>query len=375
MTMRYRRLGESDLIASEMCLGTMTYGEQNSEREAHEQLSYAWDHGVNCLDTAEMYAVPTRPETQGLSECYVGTWLKGRPRESVLIFGKVTGTSPKTWIPPRRVPPQPADPTRMTPESIRRAVHGSLKRLQTDYIDLMELHWPERYIGTMFGAWEYKRAREQDDVVPFEDQVGALARLIEEGKLRAWGLSNETTYGLCKFHEVAGALGVPPPATVQNDFSLLDRSMEPELAEAIAPRHLNISFLVYGALNGGLLSGKYFTGKEQGGRHAIWPDFQPRYHSEVSRQAAKRYVALAENHGLTPVELALGWTLSREYVASTIIGCTKMDQLAACLETVNVKITDELNSAVDGIHRMYPNPNKSSGLISPGFVDDVRAGT
>jgi len=369
-----RRLGSSDLIVSEICLGTMTYGEQNSEKEAHEQLACAWDHGVNCLDTAEMYAVPTRAETQGLSEAYVGSWMRSRSRDSVIVFGKVTSTSPKTWIPPNRIPPQPPAPPRLTPDSIRAAVHGSLKRLQTDYIDLMELHWPERYVGTMFGAWEYKRSREQTDVVPFEDQVGALARLIEEGKLRAWGLSNETTYGLCQFHRTAVSMGVPLPATVQNDFSLLDRSMEPELAEAITPRHLNISFLVYGALNGGLLSGKYFDGAPQEGRHCLWPDFQPRYHSDLSRPAAQQYVTLAKEYGLTLVELALVWTLSREYVSSTIIGATKMDQLRACLATVGVSISDELSTAVDEIHKVFPNPNKSAGVISPGFIKDVRKG-
>jgi aryl-alcohol dehydrogenase-like predicted oxidoreductase len=169
-------------------------------------------------------------------------------------------------------------------------------------------------------------------------------------------------------------MGVPLPATVQNDFSLLDRSMEPELAEAITPRHLNISFLVYGALNGGLLSGKYFDGTPQEGRHCLWPDFQPRYHSDLSRRAAQQYVTLAKEYGLTLVELALGWTLSREYVSSTIIGATKMDQLRACLATVGVSISDELSTAVDEIHKVFPNPNKSAGVISPGFIKDVRKG-
>ena len=169
-------------------------------------------------------------------------------------------------------------------------------------------------------------------------------------------------------------MGVPLPATVQNDFSLLDRSMEPELAEAIAPRHLNISFLVYGALNGGLLTGKYFEGEPKESRHSLWPNFQPRYHSDLSRRVAQRYVALAKEYGLTPVELALGWTLSREYVSSTIIGSTKMDQLKTCLATVGISISDELNTAVDEIHKMFPNPNKSAGVISPGFIKDVRKG-
>jgi aryl-alcohol dehydrogenase-like predicted oxidoreductase len=262
----------------------------------------------------------------------------------------------------------------LTPESIRGAVHGSLKRLQTDYIDLIELHWPERYIGTLFGAYRYERAKEQTDVVPFEDQVGALARLIEEGKLRAWGLSNETTYGLCQFHAAALKLGVPPPATVQNDFSLLDRTVEPEIAEAIAPRHLNMALLVYGALNGGTLTGKYLAGDPPDARHTRWPTFQPRYHSPLARAAARRYAELAAAHGLTPTELALAFAYSREYITSTIIGATKMEQLRASITAWQVKLSPEILEAIEQIHMSCPNPNKAAGAISPGFVKDVRAG-
>jgi aryl-alcohol dehydrogenase-like predicted oxidoreductase len=372
--MRYRRLGDSDLIVSEICLGTMTYGEQNTEADACEQLSFAWDHGVNCLDTAEMYAVPTRPETQGRSEEYVGNWIRQRPRDSVIVFGKVTSTSPKTWIPPKRTPPQPKAVTRLTPESIRAAVQGSLQRLQTDYIDLIELHWPERYIGTLFGAYRYEREKEQDDVVSFEDQVGVLDELMREGKIRAWGLSNETTYGLCRFHETAKRMGVALPATVQNDFSLLDRSVEPEIAEAIAPRNLNISLLVYGALNGGVLSGKYLDHDPADARHAIWPTFQPRYHSERSRLAARHYCELAQTYGLTPVQLALGWTYSREYITSTIIGATRMDQLRQCIDALEVEISADIELEIENIHKSIPNPNKYMGVVSPGFVKDVRKG-
>lgn len=372
--MRYTQLGSSELTASAVCLGTMTFGEQNTETEAHEQLDFAWDRGVNCLDTAEMYAVPTRSQTQGLSESYVGTWLKARPRDSVLVFGKVTGPSPKPWIPPRRVPAQPAAPTRLTPESIRGAVQGSLKRLQTDYIDLIELHWPDRYVGTLFGNNRYQRDREQTDVVPFEDQVDALARLVEEGKIRAWGLSNETSYGLCRFHQAARALGAPLPATVQNDFSLLDRSVEPEIAEVIAPRNLNIALLVYGALNGGVLTGKYLDQAPPGARHTRWPSFQPRYHSPRAREAAARYAALAREHGVTPTELALGWTCSREYIASTIVGATRIEQLEECLAAADVTLSPELEREIERIHRAYPSPNKNSGVVSPGFRENVREG-
>ena len=253
---------------------------KNTESEAHAQLDYAWDHGVNFLDTAEMYAVPTRPDDPGtLRALRWNVAINRRSRITWSCAGKVTSTSPKKWIPPDRVPPQPEAITRLNRASITGAVNGSLKRLHTDYIDLIELHWPERYIGTLFGANIYERKKEQSDVVAFEEQIDALNALIKAGKIRAWGLSNETTYGVCMFAETARRMGAPPPATIQNDFSLLDRTFESELAEACAPRHLNLALLVYGALCGGTLSGKYTDGDPPKARHTRWPTFQPRYHS------------------------------------------------------------------------------------------------
>jgi len=372
--MEYRRLGKSDLMVSSVCLGTMTWGEQNTEREAHEQLDYAWDQGVNCMDTAEMYAVPTRAETQGATERIVGTWLKGRSRDKAIIFGKVTGPSPKTWIPPNRVPPQPAAVTRMNAASIRGAVEGALSRLGTDYIDLIELHWPERYIGTLFGANRYDRAREQTDVVSFEEQVQALWDLKKEGKIRAWGLSNETTYGVCMFHETARRMGAPAPVSLQNDFSLTDRSFESELAEACAPRHLDIGFLVYGALCGGFLTGKYLDDIPPRSRHTTWPNFQPRYHCEPVRWATREYAKIARHHGLSLTELALGWVMRRDYVTSTIIGATTMEQLKVCIAAKDVAIPPAALEEIEQQHMRCPNPNKAARAVSPGFVKDVRAG-
>lgn len=373
IVVEYRKLGQNDLMVSEICLGSMCWGEQNSEAEAHQQLDYAWDHGINCLDTAEMYAVPTRPETQGRSEEIIGTWMKNRRRNEVIIFGKVTGPSPKPWIPLRRHPPQPAAVTRMDAASIRGAVEASLRRLQTDYIDLIELHWPERYVGTMFGANRYDD-REQSDVIPFTEQVQALSDLIQEDKLRAWGLSNETTYGVCMFEQAASELGAPPPVSVQNDFSLLDRSFEPELAEACAPRNLDIGFLVYGALCGGTLTGKYRNGTAENARHTLWPTFQPRYRSGVSRWAASAYATIAERHGHTPTQPALAFSYSREYVTSTIIGGTTMAQLEECVGTLEVELSSEILGEIEQQHARCPNPNKAARAISPGFVKDVRQG-
>ncbi|MBT6204934.1 MAG: aldo/keto reductase [Alphaproteobacteria bacterium] len=370
--MEYRNVGSSDLSVSHVCLGTMTWGEQNTEAEAHEQLDYAWDQGVNCMDTAEMYAVPTRPETQGSTERYVGSWLKTRRRDEVIIFGKVSGPSPQVWIPTGRTPPQPEAITRIDAASIRGAIEGSLQRLGTDYMDLVELHWPERYIGTLFGANAYVRSREQADVISFEAQVEALWQMQKEGKIRHWGLSNETTYGVCQFHEAARRMGGPLPVSIQNDFSLTDRTFETELAEACAPRHLDIGFLVYGALSGGTLTGKYHDGTDQRARHKLWPDFQPRYHAERTRQAAENYAAIAGRHGLTPTELALAWVYAREYVTSTIIGATTMDQLKACIAAKDVVLPQSALEEIEQEHLRCPNPNK--GTISPRFIEDLRKG-
>ena len=372
--MRYVDLGSSTLKVPVICLGTMTWGEQNTEQEAHEQLDYALDHGVNFLDTGEMYSVPTRAETQGSTEKIIGTWVAKNRRDSIIIAGKVTGPSPKSWIPPNRSPAMPAATTRMNRESIRAAVNGSLKRMQTDYMDLLELHWPERYVGTMFGAFRYERSKEHDDVVSFEEQVEAVNELIGEGKIREWGLSNETSYGVCCFAETAKRLGLKPPVSIQNDFSLLDRSFEPELAETCAPRHHNLGLLVYGALAGGTLAGKYIDTDPRDARHTLWPTFQPRYHSALSRHAAKGYAEIAKRHGLSPTSLALAWTYSREYVTSTIIGSTKMPQLIECIEALNVTLSDEVLEEIERHHSRCPNPNKDARAISPGFVKDVRLG-
>ena len=372
--MDYRQLGSSDLKVSKICLGTMTWGEQNTESDAHNQLDFAFDRGVNFLDTAEMYAVPTRAETQGLTEQYVGSWLKTQPRDRVLIAGKVTAPSPKPWIPPRRDPPQDVPIPRLDRQSIRAAVQGTLKRLGTDYIDLVEFHWPERYIGTLFGANRYDRAREQDDVISFDEQVDGISELIREGKVRTWGLSNETSFGVCSFVEAARRQGHPVPVSIQNDFSLLDRSFEPELAETCAPRHHNLGLLAYGALCGGTLTGKYKESDPPNTRHTRWPTFQPRYHSTVSRWAAGEYARIAERHGLTPAQLALAWAYSREYVTSTIIGATTMQQLKECLDADDVKLNDDVLNDIEQQHLRLPNPNKAAGAVSPGFVKDVRQG-
>ena len=260
---RTRRLGSSQLVVTEACLGTMTWGVQNTEAEAHEQLDFALkERGVTMVDTAELYPVPlTAPEWQaGRTEEYIGTWLEKNPewRSKIVLATKICGFMARSKVAAARTEP-PTDPRpdcRLDRESVRAACEASLRRLKTDYIDLYQLHWPDRYVP-IFGGTVYDASKERDSPVPIEETAAALKELLDEGKIKAYGLSNETPYGLCKWCEVAAAMGLPPPATIQNAYSLLTRSFESGLAEACAPHHYNVGLLPWSVLCGGLLSGKY----------------------------------------------------------------------------------------------------------------------
>ncbi|EFN51689.1 hypothetical protein CHLNCDRAFT_27720 [Chlorella variabilis] len=326
--------------------GTMTFGEQNSEEEAWEQLDYAVGQGVNFIDTAELYPVPPSPETCGRTEEIVGRWMAARGcRDKVLLATKVMGGS--------KVRRRGAG---VGPAQIVAAVEGSLRRLQTHYVDLLQLHWPDRYVP-LWGKNQY-HASQRYDPVPFEEQVAAVGKLIQEGKVRHWGLSNETAYGVCRMCEAATRLGVPPPISIQNDFSLLDRRFESQLAEACAPHHHNIGLLPYGPLAGGTLTDKYFAGGSGPGpnsRH--FPGFQPRYHSAASMAAAAEYAAVAKGAGLTLAQLALAWCASRWYVASTIIGATTLQQLQENIAAFEVELDAATLAAVDAVHLRHRNPN------------------
>ncbi|KAL4428585.1 hypothetical protein ABPG77_008897 [Micractinium sp. CCAP 211/92] len=359
--MKYTKLGSSDLEVSIVCLGTMTWGEQNTEEEAWEQLDYAVSQGINFIDTAELYPVPPRPETCGRTEEYIGRWMKARGNRSKIILAtKVMGGAKdgRTFVPANRtVPKDPSPPApRLEPAQIRAAVEGSLRRLQTEYIDLIQLHWPDRY-APVFGKNQFI-ASQHYDPVPFEAQVAAVGELIREGKVRHWGLSNETTFGVCKMAEVAAKLGVPPPISIQNDFSLLDRRFEGHLAEACAPFNYNLGLLPYGPLAGGTLTNKYFEGEPSpNARHVKFPGFQPRYHSEPSRAAARAYRELAEQKGLTLAQLALAWCKSRWYVASVIIGATTMEQLKENIAAFDIELDADTLAKIDALHLAHRNPN------------------
>ena len=360
--MRMRWLGEGSptpLWVSEACLGTMTWGEQNTAADAHAQLDLALSAGCNFIDTAELYPVPPSNASYGETERIIGAWLAadGARRARVVLASKVASYG-RDYVPARRAVElaggdagaaagAPAQ-CRLTREQIVTACDASLRRLGTETIDLYYLHWPERYTN-IFAARAYKRAGERAST-PIDEQVSAMGELLAAGKIRAWGLSNENAHGVARFLEAAARLGVPPPVSIQNDFSLLHRRFEEDgTAEACAPLHAGFSggvgLLAYGALAGGVLSNKYRRADggappaETGGaarrqlagpadaRHVRFPQFQPRYYSEGSLDVAERVAAIAAERGVAPAELALRWARSREYVGAVIIGATTLEQL------------------------------------------------
>jgi aryl-alcohol dehydrogenase-like predicted oxidoreductase len=344
--LRYNLLGDSDLRVSELALGTMTFGQQNTEAEAHAQLDRAFDYGVNFIDAAEMYPVPPRAETQGRTEEYIGTWLAKRSRDKVILATKAAG--------PRRPSLTYVRDGELayTRANVRRAVENNLKRLRTDYIDLYQYHWPDRYVP-QFGSTAYDPAAEVPST-PTEEQITAVADLIKEGKVRHWGTSNETPWGVVEFSRKAQQLGLPKPITIQNAYSLVNRHFEGGLAEAT--RHEKVSLLAYSSLAFGLLSGKHIGGVAQNTRFSLFDNFGARYRKPNVDEAVAAYVELARAHGLSPAHLALAFVRSRFFVGSTLLGATTLEQLEENLKSSEVTLSDDVLAAIDAIHARYPNP-------------------
>jgi aryl-alcohol dehydrogenase-like predicted oxidoreductase len=342
-TMKYRQLANSSLSVSEICLGTMTYGEQNSVADAHQQLDYALARGINFIDTAEMYPVAPRAETQGRTEEYLGLWLKQQARDRLVVATKVTGPARGFgWI--RGGP-------RVTHPQIEQAVDASLKRLQTDYIDLYQIHWPDRNVP-MFGQSAFDSAAERD-TTPIAEQLAVFADLIRAGKIRYLGLSNETPWGVCQFVRHADQVGLPRVITVQNAYNLINRVFEYGLAEVCYREQVGL--LAYSPLGFGTLSGKYRT-PGVSGRITQFPGFGQRYAKPNVCEAVAAYSALAEQHGLTPATLALAFVRSRGFVASTIIGATNLDQLKENIDSVDVELNETLLQEIGAIHARFTNP-------------------
>jgi len=343
--MEYRRLGNSGLQVSSICLGTMTFGEQNTEAEAHEQLDRAVEAGINFIDTAEMYPVPPRAETQGRTESYVGSWLKDQKRDELILASKVTGAG-------RRMDYLRGGP-RITREQVNQAIDGSLRRLRTDYVDLYQIHWPDRYVPK-FGE-VYFDAHKRWEAESFEAQLEVLADLIEAGKVRYIGLSNETPYGVMSFLEAARRKNLPVVTSLQNAYHLMNRQFETGgLAEVCT--ETDVALLPYSPLAFGHLTGKYLDDPDAAGRINQFPGFGGRYEKTNAGEAVRAYVELAREHGLSPAQMAIAFTLRLPQVASTIIGATGMRQLEENIGAAQVTLSDELLEAIDAIDARYPSP-------------------
>lgn len=346
--MQKRRLGRTDIDVTTVCLGTMTWGEQNSETEAHAQLDYAMDRGINFIDTAEMYPVPGRAETQGLTESYIGSWIKARNnRSDYILASKVTGRSSMIWC------RENESMTRHSKSQIDEAVEKSLRRLNTDYIDLYQLHWPDRnLIGNGFLFHSYYD-HDISDMIPIEETLGALAAHVEKGNIRHIGLSNESAWGAMKTLQTADNLGFPRPVSHQHVYSLISRRYDYEQAE-ISMRE-DMGLLVYSPLAMGLLSGKYEGGAvPKKSRRDLYEPLMGRYNS--SNEAATACCEAARELGISPVEFAMKFVETRDFVTSNIIGATSMEQLSENIDAHEITWTEDMEKHAQRIHAKFRSP-------------------
>ena len=343
--MRYTKLPNTDIEISKICLGTMTWGKQNTESEAHVQMDMAIEKGINFFDTAELYPVPAEAETQGRTSTYIGTWLKKTGnRDRLTLASKITG---------------PGDYTKhirtggFSKENIIDAVEKELKRLQTDYIDLFQLHWPERNTNT-FGTRDYEHDASEHWEQNFYAVLDTFQDLITEGKIRYVGLSNEKAWGTMRYLEESKYNNLPRPITIQNAYSLVNRTFEGDLAE-ISHRE-QIGLLAYSPLAFGVLSGKYFKGLDTpNSRLNLFKRFQ-RYSDPQTMNAAKKYMELAEKFGLSPSQMALAFVTDRPFVTANIIGATDLEQLEENIDSIHLQLSDEILKAIEKIHAEIPNP-------------------
>ncbi len=347
--MEHRPLGRTGLKVSLICLGTMTWGEQNTEAEGHEQMDYALDRGIDFFDTAELYAVPPKAETQGRTEEIIGTWFRSRGnRDKVILASKVVGRTPMDWFREGRIPAE------LNRKQMTEALEKSLKRLRTDYIDLYQLHWPDRPMPWGSIPTHFKWNEMNGASNPVEEILDVLGDFVKQGKVRHVGLSNESPWGTMKFLQASEARGLPRIASVQNAYHLLNRLYETGMAE-ISMRE-DVGLLAYSPLAQGYLTGKYRNGAlPKGSRKQLFNRLQ-RYEKPGSAEAIDAYWALAEEFGLDLTKLALAFVNTRPFVASTIIGATTMEQLKTCIDSIDVKLTPEIEARIDAIHQVHMNP-------------------
>lgn len=345
--MEYRRLGRTDMNVSVICLGTMTYGQQNPEAEGHDQMDYALERGVNFFDTAEMYSVPVTQETFGRTEEIIGTWFAARgTRDKVVLATKAVG-------PGERFAYVRDGKPRFNHAHLTEAVENSLRRLQTDYIDLYQLHWPERSVNS-FGKLGYRHI-DDEEWTEVGESLDVLAGLVKQGKIRAVGLSNETPWGAMRFLIEAETHGLPRMAAIQNSYNLLNRVYEIGLAE-VSIRE-DCGMLAYSPMAGGWLSGKYLDGaRPEGARLTLFGDYFSRYDKPNAERAISEYVAIAKRHGLDPAQMSLAYVNTRQFTTATIAGATTMAQLKSNIDTWDMVLSDEVLDEIEAAHARYPNP-------------------
>ena len=345
--MQYRPLGRAGMKVSAICLGTMTWGEQNDEAEAFAQMDMAVERGVNFFDTAEMYPVPPSAETQGRTEEHIGNWLAARGgRDRIVLATKVTGRSSAfPWL--------RGGETRLDRGQIEAALDASLRRLKTDYVDLYQLHWPDRNTNT-FAQRGYEHDAD-DDPVPLDETLEALADLVKSGKVRQVGLSNETPWGAMACLTLSETNGPPRMVSIQNAYNLLNRNFEIGLAEIALREHMGL--LAYSPLAAGVLTGKYLDGaRPPGARITLFGQRYPRYFTPPAEPATREYVALARAHALDPAQMAIAFVYSRPFVTSAIIGATSTAQLAADLDAADLALSEEVLAGIEDVQRRFPNP-------------------
>jgi aryl-alcohol dehydrogenase-like predicted oxidoreductase len=352
--MKYNKLGQTDMEVSHVCLGTMTWGsEQNTESDGHEQMDYAVEQGINFFDTAELYAIPPREDTQGLTEKYIGTWFaKTGKRKDIVLASKICGGTVHFGI------PWIQDGNSITPTKLEKSLEGSLNRLQTDYIDLYQLHWPNyaypHHGAHAAGAIDYathNSTQQQEEILEI---IRTLDGFVKDGKIRAYGLSNDSAWGTMKYIELANKHNLTRVQSVQNEYSLIYRHDEPYLSEVCAKE--DVAYLPYSPLAAGSLSGKYIDGaRPEGSRWSL--DSRPNQRDTQQAQAAvKAYMNLANKHGLDMCQMALAFCYQQKFITSTIIGATTLDQLKSNVEAKDVILSDEMLQDIHKIYCEYPMP-------------------
>ena len=345
--MKYRKLGNTDLDVSVICLGTMTFGEQNSQKDGFEQMDYAVERGINFFDTAELYAVMPRKETYGKTEEIIGNWFKGKKiREKIILASKISGNG-ISWI------REGNDNLKFDKKNIDLAIDSSLKRLKTNYIDLYQLHWPERKVPK-FGKLDFEYDPYDNEWTQIQEVLEILDRHIRSGKIRYVGLSNETPWGVMKFLQVAQENNLPRMMSIQNVYNLVNRVFD--IANSEVAIRENCGLLAYSPLAGGRLSGKYISDSPKNARYTLWPSNFDRHHTKRGEIAISKYVELAKNYNIAPSTFANAYVNNRPFVTSNIIGATSMDQLKENIDSIDITLSKDILAEIEDIHLSDPNP-------------------